>query len=523
MPVLLVQSDIWKSVAYPALILTGVCLMMIEQRESMSVASTTYARNESHFHGLARKNESLEPILQNDIIFPTLMDEYRTLWTAGWNARHTQYYLGVPPKVTWTPEAEDIVEREYRRLHFPADCSNVRGWLVVNAYEWGLMSAVRDYQSDILRALAINYTVVHQGQYKMCPSNPQRYLDCFWEDLNGCQPEFSALTEIPRINQPQEVTTSAVTQEQFPHWLWDALVKKGTVHLQHGLTGATLEEKDVTDEDQYLQLKLSVLRGILTKRIFKPREHIQQKTLAMLESWRSNATYTTAFGKGVVIHIRRTDKMIDLGAHWRYIDFESTAHLGRLIQTMEGMTNRSFGHYFVMSDDPHMQKRGSEELASYFHGNPSKLVSSELCDLLGANQLEYSGHASLEAVQRHQLYGIVVAEIYAAVEVSQYIIGSGSCAVSQFMALNIGARQRVEPGLVALWEEDIIIKECRWILNQRVRLHKPCRLVSLYSDQRSMEIVIQNLLDRQWTDKGCPQFLPPLPACLDEPEFPPPT
>lgn len=33
--------------------------------------------------------------------------------------------------------------------------------------------------------------------------------------------------------------------------------------------------------------------------------------------------------------------------------------------------------------------------------------------------------------------------MYAAIEVSQYIIGSGSCAVSQFMALNIGARRRV--------------------------------------------------------------------------------
>jgi hypothetical protein len=71
---------------------------------------------------------------------------------------------------------------------------------------------------------------------------------------------------------------------------------------------------------------------------------------------------------------------------------------------MEGMTHSSFGHYFVMSDDPHMQKRGSEELASFFQGNPSKLVSTELCDLLGANQLEYSGHESLEAVYRHQLY-----------------------------------------------------------------------------------------------------------------------
>lgn len=70
MPVSLVQNDIWKSVAYPVLILTGVCLMMIEQRESMSVALTTYRRNESYFHGLARKNERFEPILQNDTISP---------------------------------------------------------------------------------------------------------------------------------------------------------------------------------------------------------------------------------------------------------------------------------------------------------------------------------------------------------------------------------------------------------------------------------------------------------------------
>ena len=70
MPVSLVQNGIWKLVAYPALILTGVCVMMLEQRESMSVASTTYARNESHFHGLARKNKSCEPILRNDTISP---------------------------------------------------------------------------------------------------------------------------------------------------------------------------------------------------------------------------------------------------------------------------------------------------------------------------------------------------------------------------------------------------------------------------------------------------------------------
>jgi hypothetical protein len=201
------------------------------------------------------------------------------------------------------------------------------------------MSAARDYQSDILRALAMNYTLVHQGAYDLCPSNPQRYLNCFWEDLNGCQSDFPAFTEIPRVYQPQGVSTSAVTQGQFPHWLWDVLVKEGAVHLQHGLTNADLAEEDIDDKDQYLQLKLSVLRAILSKTIFKPREHIQQKTLAMLESWRSNGTCTSASEKGLVIHIRRTDKMIDQGAHWRYIDFKSTAHLGRLIQTMETMIN----------------------------------------------------------------------------------------------------------------------------------------------------------------------------------------
>jgi len=93
----------------------------------MSVALTTYKRNESNFHGLARKNKRFGPIQQNDTVSPTLVDEYRTVWTAGWNARHTQYYLGVPPKITWAPEAEDIVEREYRRLHFPSYCTGVSG------------------------------------------------------------------------------------------------------------------------------------------------------------------------------------------------------------------------------------------------------------------------------------------------------------------------------------------------------------------------------------------------------------
>jgi hypothetical protein len=65
----------------------------------------------------------------------------------------------------------------------------------------------------------------------------------------------------------------------------------------------------------------------------------------------------------------------------------------------------------------------------------SYMYVQELCPLRARDQLSLIQHFAIQ--------DIVVAEMYAAIEVSQYIIGSGSCAVSQFMALNIGARRRV--------------------------------------------------------------------------------
>ena len=56
-----------------------------------------------------------------------LLDKYRTLWTAGWNARHTEYYAQAPPAISWSQEAESLLETHYRRLHFPPNCSAVNG------------------------------------------------------------------------------------------------------------------------------------------------------------------------------------------------------------------------------------------------------------------------------------------------------------------------------------------------------------------------------------------------------------
>lgn len=62
-----------------------------------------------------------------------LLDPERTLWTAGWNARHTRYYKRPIPAISWTVEAESTFEKEYRRLHFPSKCADVKGYVASSA------------------------------------------------------------------------------------------------------------------------------------------------------------------------------------------------------------------------------------------------------------------------------------------------------------------------------------------------------------------------------------------------------
>lgn len=273
--------------------------------------------------------------------------------------------------------------------------------MVTHVYEWGVTSAIRDYQSDILRAMALNYTLVHEGEYNLCPGHPERYLNCFWNDFTGCQATWHGLPSVPVFNQTQGVTTAPVTPDEFPDWLWDALYRGGWVRIRDGETGKDIREDEIPNREQYFQLKVSVLRAILSKKVFRPRAHIRARTDEVLQAWQ--AANKTA-RDGVVIHIRRTDKMIDLGPHWRHIEFGSVKGVGMLIETMEARLNRTFGHAVVMSDDPKIQLTAFEDLAGAFQSSPEKLTSKQLCDLLGAHQSEYQGHETLSMTDRNTLY-----------------------------------------------------------------------------------------------------------------------
>jgi len=97
--------------------------------------------------------QELRQALRSDDGTIMLIDSERTLWTAGWNARYTRYYEELIPAISWTVDAEDIFKREYRRLNFPPNCAEVKGYVPCLAISSpSQLSSKRDMQSRLCLA-----------------------------------------------------------------------------------------------------------------------------------------------------------------------------------------------------------------------------------------------------------------------------------------------------------------------------------------------------------------------------------
>lgn len=286
-------------------------------------------------------------------------------------------------------------------------------WFVVEPVSWGLTSIARDYVSSLLRAMARNLTVVYKEGFRFCPPEMEgRYLDCYWQDLGSCQSTWRAVVarrrRQPVIEEAWPEAVKRIESEQFPHWLWEKLRRSGAVHVRDGVTGEALEEEDLLllDAQLYLQVKLSVLRAMAARVVLRPRASVMAEAGRLVEQWRALGASTDP-PRGLVIHLRRTDKKRDDGPHWRYIDFDSTAHIGTLVRRMESSLSRPFGHFLVLSDDTKLQHRAALDLPAYFRSpSPVSLRSDLLCHFLGADHeaFENGGHEAMDDATRTKLY-----------------------------------------------------------------------------------------------------------------------
>lgn len=135
-------------------VLASLLLLSMNATQMRYQAEDMVHMSLSHYHDVGNRATLLQgnvvqeshQVLRGDDGTVMLLDSERTLWTAGWNARHTRYYKGPIPAISWTVDAETIFETEYKRLHFPSTCADVKGYVVgsvmTRLFSWNRMRDV---------------------------------------------------------------------------------------------------------------------------------------------------------------------------------------------------------------------------------------------------------------------------------------------------------------------------------------------------------------------------------------------
>lgn len=147
------QGGIWRSIpgqdVFKSLltitVLADLLLLSMNAAQMRYQAKDMVHMSLSHDHKVSNRATSSQGntvqqsphVLRSDDGTVMLLDSERTLWTAGWNARHTRYYKERIPAISWTIDAETIFLTEYKRLHFPSTCADVKGCVVMaRLFSW---------------------------------------------------------------------------------------------------------------------------------------------------------------------------------------------------------------------------------------------------------------------------------------------------------------------------------------------------------------------------------------------------
>jgi hypothetical protein len=238
-----------------------------------------------------------------------------------------------------------------------------------------------------------------------------------------------------------------------------------------------------------LDEKYSVLRALMAQQVFSPSKvtpWVQQR----VEELELAAAATAAGGGGggtsggflpptLVVHLRRTDKADDeaiMYPHEQRATFRETLVIVRaLIRAATRLSNLQFQSIFFMSDEPQAYTvNHTRYLSATLPHHPTVFFNDFVVRTLG-NHTEYQskGHEIFLKNQQHDIMDReLAADMSFAAKHAAYVIGYGRSGVSQLLAQLIGARQRICPSQVSLFEDDMVLlqhleetKDWYWYIN----------------------------------------------------------
>jgi len=433
----------------------------------------------------------------------------RSQWGSGFDAK----FSAVPRTsfrdkwLTWNADAEVIFDRWWRRTQLPAEGCAARaensGFLSARVdMEWGITSAMRDVEDQLLFGLLENKLVVFSDfveqkdvivdamtQYsKQCGGTGSRAWleECYFENLTACTGEFRA----GRMGCPEQQLgrrTFKLTSDyswflQKSQPLWDELVRAGAVgwraaSAESRLLNSPAALRNISElelaelgregpgQRQEAAERLGMLRALLLRVAFRPGAALRE-AIASIER-RTGLAEAARTGPLAVVHVRRTDKAIDFLGGAQRPDERSAYAAGSgsvassltaigdvLLPWLERATQPLSG-LFLMSDDWHSyEPEATKRLVRSLRNTSLKVMFDE-----ESRRLEPADAAKLslghEAWGNKAAIGLqVLAESFAAAKQADYIVGCGSSGVTQLVAQLIGGRVGMDPNVLGLWEDD---------------------------------------------------------------------
>jgi hypothetical protein len=441
----------------------------------------------------------------------------RTMYTAGYDAR-----VFVKPSANpfiswqWTPETEQFIANLYNSVMHPTTCSTEiqqQGQHSIRLLKqpWGLGSRIRDTVDVMIAALDVNRTVLHAGTTTDCPflnndmtvmqfengtdTSPWHdpYMNCLFDTFSSCQGispvdrlvnvrrswglfnEVPAGTLVPRRRYTQRDMDSAI------HRWWQHLLQHGLYAMQYEIDPASTQTPKRLSKPPPASLddKYSVIRALMAHQVFSPSKTTPwvQQRVKELEQQAHQAFQPPT----LVVHLRRTDKANDEACMYSHEQRpsipETLVVIRALIRAAQRMSHLQFQSIFFMSDEPLAFLPENIEYLSDTLPHRPVVVYSDFVQKTLANHSDYKekGHEFfLESIDHDIMDRELVASMTFAAKHATYVIGYGRSGVSQFLAQLIGAKHRMCPSQVSLFEDDMVLlgnleetKDWHWLLAEK--------------------------------------------------------
>jgi len=238
------------------------------------------------------------PAHPNDVPHKQLWFPRKTLWTAGWSARNGYSNVHNLPTVRWNSTAANELERMFREVQEPTDCSEptVR-YVVHEVLSWGFTSAMRDTTSTLLAAMLTRRAayMLNCDWSPLCPTLYFRPTSTFCsvaaetgartlttaplfvDGTTTVAGTFASTDPGQRVIRVRYVSSPAISafgDSRRDWWVWRRLMDTGGISYHDSRTGERIDDPAAALDRLPVvvvnDLHQSVLRAILQGVIYRP-------------------------------------------------------------------------------------------------------------------------------------------------------------------------------------------------------------------------------------------------------------